>query len=246
MQRLKDILRRINGTFLCEVIGRRKDYYHGKWRSRYQRRKTIDHYLNATRQPKLHLGCGGQALRGWLNSDILNLNDGMIFLDVRERYPFEDRSFHLVYSEHLVEHLAYKDSVHYFKEAFRVLKPGGTCRTFTPDLGFLINLMQEDSEENRAYTEWAFCTYWPGKKPSRVLAVNHYFRSWGHQCLYDYALLKETYQAAGFREVRRVSVGESQIPELRGIEKHGDVIGERWNRKESLVVEGTKPGNPKH
>jgi len=56
-------------------------------------------------------------------------------------------------------------------------------------------------------------------------------------------VFNETYGAAGFREVRGESVGESQIPELQEIEGHGQVIGEEWNRKESLVVEGKKPGH---
>lgn len=243
MRRLKDILNSANRKSIIDGAQRRLTYYRNRVVLRRRHCRVTEAYLHRDESKKLHLGSGGHQLDGWLNSDILDLKAGMIFLDVRDRFPMGDNTFDLLYSEHLVEHLAYEDSVHYFTEAFRVLKPGGTCRTSTPDLSFLINLMQEDSEENRAYTEWAFRTYWPGKKPSRALAVNHYFRSWGHQCLYDYSLLKETYQAVGFREVRGVSVGESQIPELRGIEKHGDVIGERWNRKESLVVEGTKPGN---
>lgn len=244
MRRLRDILNSANRRSVIDAVQRRLTYYGSRIVLRSRHRRITEAYLNKDGSKRLHLGSGGHRLDGWLNSDILDLKAGMIFLDVRDRFPVGDNTFHVLYSEHLVEHLSYEDGVHYFMEAFRVLKPGGTCRTSTPDLSFLINLMQEDSEENRAYTSWAFRTYWPRKKPSRALAVNHYFRSWGHQCLYDYPLLKETYEAVGFREVRRVSVGESQIPELRGIEKHGDVIGERWNRKESLVVEGTKPGNP--
>jgi predicted SAM-dependent methyltransferase len=241
VKRVKDILRRINGTFLWEIIGRRKDYYHGKWRSRYQRRKTIDHYLNSTRQPKLHLGCGDHLLQGWLNSDILGIQDGMVFIDVREELPFEKNSLDFIFSEHLLEHLTYEEGVYLIEECSRTLKSGGVLRLSTPDLAFLIDLCVGNDPENREYIDWAFDIYWPGRKKSKALTLNYYLTSWGHKCIYDHHLLRATFQQAGFRDVRKANVGESDSPELRGLEGHGRAITQRWNRKESLVVEATKP-----
>ena len=46
-------------------------------------------------------------------------------------WPYPDNSFDFVYSKSFVEHL--KDPEKYFSESFRVLKPGGTLITLTPD-----------------------------------------------------------------------------------------------------------------
>ena len=80
----------------------------------------------------------------------------------------------------------------------------------------------------------AFSTY------SKALVVNNYFISWGHKCIYDFKLLKDTCERIGFRYVKKQDVGESDFADLKGIERHGDVISERWNIKESLVIEARK------
>jgi ubiquinone/menaquinone biosynthesis C-methylase UbiE len=48
-----------------------------------------------------------------------------------EKWPYPDNSFDFVYSKSFVEHL--HQPTKYFLEAFRVLKPGGTIITLTPN-----------------------------------------------------------------------------------------------------------------
>jgi len=242
MRRLKDILNRSNRAYLLEVIGRRRDYYRNRLQCHARRNRVIKRYLSSTGRRRLHLGSGGHLLHGWLNSDILDLRKGMIFLDVRERFPFEDCTFDLVYSEHLLEHLSYSDGGHLLKESFRILKPGGTCRISTPDLSFLISVWKDDTEDNRQYLKWAFDTYWRASRPSKALAMNYYLTGWGHKCVYDLKLLTESCREAGFIDIKKREVGESDVADLEGIERHGNVIGDRWNRKESLVIEAGKAG----
>jgi predicted SAM-dependent methyltransferase len=189
---------------------------------------------------KLHLGCGNHLLKGWLNSDILEIEEGMVFIDVREKLPFEKNCLDFIFSEHLLEHLTHEEGVHLIAECFRTLKSGGVLRLSTPDLAFLIDLYVSNDLENRDYIHWAFDVYWPRREQSKALALNYYLTSWGHKCIYDYDLLRATFHKAGFKDIRKAKVGESHIPELRGLEGHGRAITERWNRKESLVVEATK------
>ena len=46
-------------------------------------------------------------------------------------WPYDDNSFDFIYSKSFVEHL--NDPKKYFSESFRILKPGGTLITLTPD-----------------------------------------------------------------------------------------------------------------
>ena len=84
---------------------------------------------------------------GWLNSDFVytRLPVGFICEDWRtgryilrqdagHRWPFEDNSFEIVYSEHMFEHILPMDGSTFLREMYRILKPGGVLRVTTPDL----------------------------------------------------------------------------------------------------------------
>ena len=75
---------------------------------------------------------------GWLNSDFIftRLPVGFVCEDWRtgryilrqdagHRWPFEDGSFEIVYSEHMFEHILPMDGSTFLKEMYRVLRPGG-------------------------------------------------------------------------------------------------------------------------
>lgn len=50
-----------------------------------------------------------------------------------------------------------------------------------------------------------------------------------------------TLSAAGFRDAVVSAPGESTIPDLCGLESHGALIGEEYNRFETMGVEARKP-----
>jgi predicted SAM-dependent methyltransferase len=239
MKRLKDLFGREGRKHIAEAIGRRKSYYAAKYRRRGDRVK-IDAYMASSSCRKLNLGCGDNVLEGWLNSDILDIGHDKIFVDAREAFPFPNNTFRFVYSEHLLEHLDYGDGLNFLKECHRVLQPGGVLRISTPDLGFLVDFYLNDTPENQAYLRWASQFYWQSSVCFKAFVVDRYFRSWGHRCIYDFGLMRDSCKAAEFAHVKVVQVGESEFPELKGIERHGDVISERWNIKESLVIEAVK------
>src|SRR5215216_3456181 len=90
---------------------------------------------------KLHLGCGKHSLAGWLNTDMNECPaSSIIKLDATKPFPFEPGSFAYVFSEHMIEHIPFKDGTSMLKECFRVLQPGGKIRIATPDFRFLVNL----------------------------------------------------------------------------------------------------------
>jgi predicted SAM-dependent methyltransferase len=53
-----------------------------------------------------------------------------------DRLNFEDGHFSFIYSEHFFEHLTSAVSHNLFKEAYRLLRPGGVIRTVVPDAIF--------------------------------------------------------------------------------------------------------------
>lgn len=240
MKRLRDLLGRGSDSYLLEAVKRRKSYYANRFTSLFKRHKMVERYLKSSSRPRLHIGSGGNLLNGWLNSDILDLKPGMIFLDARERFPFETGSLNFVYSEHLLEHLSYPDGSTHLKECWRVLKPGGVLRISTPDLAFLTGFYENDTSENKEYLDWASNWYWNQPTHEKALVFNYYMTSWGHKFIYDYTLLKNTCETIGFRQVTKEEIGKSGFPELKNVESHGQVIGDKWNQKESMVIEAQK------
>lgn len=152
---------------------------------RIVRRSVVAGYLATHPVRRLQIGCGGNLLGGWLNSDLnpvrslgvylATRQDGrtrgsvgpggrealhplkdIIFLDATKALPFPDETFDYVFSEHMIEHICYQDAMRLIEEVYRILKPGGRVRISTPDLRFLIDLYEQDkSEVQRRYLAWA-------------------------------------------------------------------------------------------
>ena len=208
----------------------------------FTRRKNIRRYLEGHRVRKLHIGCGGMILKNWLNTD-LDPSDNQLFIDARKKLPFDDSTFDYLFSEHLIEHLEYPEGVDFFLECFRIIKPCGVIRIATPDLRFLIELYNaEKNELQEHYIAWAIHSFLPDVGvPQDTQVINNFFRNWGHKFIYDFKTLQATMQRAGFINITPCTVGESDDAELRGIESHGKVIPEMFNRLETMVVEAIKP-----
>lgn len=200
----------------------------------------IRDYLGRESSPKLHIGCGDNHLAGWLNTELCPRGD-QIFLDATRQFPFADRTFDLIYSEHMIEHIPYESGQRMMRECFRVLRPGGTARIVTPDLAFLRSLLDgTDSPQRAAY----FAFY---KKHNNLEEpftathlVNHFVRAWGHQFIYDRHTLTELLEGAGFVDVAVRAFNRSAVPEFDGIAKV-DRMPDGFVEMESLTVEGVRP-----
>jgi SAM-dependent methyltransferase len=230
----------------------------------------IESYLATHQTPKLQIGAGDHILRGWLNSDLAPSASEIIFVDARQPLPFEDQTFEYVFSEHLIEHLTYREGLYLLRETHRILKPGGKIRIATPDIEAIIGLYSpsttelqrqyiawsahevmglyspQESELQRYFPQWEIDhrhirQFFPNADRDCVcFVVNSFFQSWGHRFLYDAATLRQALRGAGFSSVARCSPGKSSDETLRGIECHGRVIGERMNQFETMVMEATR------
>jgi predicted SAM-dependent methyltransferase len=119
-----------------------------------------------------------------------------------------------VYSEHFIEHIAPTDARQLLGHARQVMAEGGMIRISTPDLKALVDDYQTGRLIRMDHAEWYPATL--------CQMINEGMRSWGHVFVYDEAELTALLRECGFNDVRRVKWGESEIPELRGLESRPD------------------------
>lgn len=168
---------------------------------------------------KLHLGSGDRLLDGWANLDISGL--GALVWDLRKPLPLTEPQIHFVYTEHFIEHIERDDAVRLFTHARRVMVPGGVLRVSTPDLVRMVDDYRAGRVVHNDHGDWH------PETPCRML--NGGVRMWGHVFVYDEAELIGLLKECGYREIQRVSWGESEFPELRKLESRpdfGDLIVE--------------------
>jgi predicted SAM-dependent methyltransferase len=203
----------------------------------------ITEYVRRHDIRKVQLGAGNSRLAGWLNTDIEPGADGLAYLDVTERFPFEDGSIHYVFSEHLIEHLTYDEGKAMIAEAYRVLAPGGRMRISTPDLMQFIALFDEPpSDEARAYIDGKLKWHqWPAEPNAPAIILNLQMSSWGHKFMYDLPTLSASLVRAGFSGPQTFEENISNDVHLRGLEERDAGVNERWNNYETMSVEVEKP-----
>jgi predicted SAM-dependent methyltransferase len=209
-------------------------------------------YLATHEVRKLQIGTGAQPLPGWLNTDLLpdtypQHRGTIVLLDATRRFPFDDETFDYILSEHQIEHISEPAARLMLHECFRVLRPGGRIRVATPDLEAIVGLLHDPlTDDERHYVDWIMERFRPdanvGNRPCHV--INHMFKDHGHQFIYDFETLAALLAEAGFADIRRKSSGESDDPQLRGVEGHGRTIDdERVNTFETFVAEAVRPAS---
>lgn len=100
-------------------------------------------WLNVRGPNCLHLGCGSNVVRGWMNVDLKSYylaNDAELAYwfktaDVTNGIPFETNSFDYCYTEDFLEHLPADKRVFVINEIHRVVKNGGFMEHFVPNAG---------------------------------------------------------------------------------------------------------------
>lgn len=165
---------------------------------------------------KLKLNIGtftNMAHYGWLNLDIVQLHEfakanhfKFIHMDATQTMRLEPNTVDLIATSHMLEHLNYKEGLHFLKDCYRVLKSGGTIRIAVPDGERMIKMYLENKlgifdDINQACAD------------NKSQAV----KLWSvlidqHKIIYDWETLKQIGEEAGFVVERRAfNQGHSQI-----------------------------------
>lgn len=166
--------------------------------------------MNAQTDLRLHFGCGPKLMSGWVNIDRVAL-----YSDVRAdvdlgALPWGDASVDEILAEHVFEHLTFAEEEPVWREAARVLRPGGVLTIEVPDFEWVCRVFLA-AQDN--FTEFY-----------RVGAVDHYAghgrsldQRWGilqtmffgnqngagqfHRCAYTEAKLRAIAGRLGFASI---------------------------------------------
>lgn len=206
--------------------------------------RQIQTYIDTHPERKLQIGAGSNLLDGWLNTTLYPFKENSYFMDGTVRFPIPDGTFSYVFSEHVIEHVTFEKGAIMLSESFRILKSGGRIRIATPDLAQIIKLYsQPDGADQQKYIHWIMDTFRPhiGEyNPAHV--INQSFHGWEHVFIYDQPTLKQALENAGFVDVTLMQPNQSDDPNLRGIEQHGDYVESHDSMLyETMVFEAQKP-----
>ena len=201
----------------------------------------IKNYFACHDIKRLHIGCGGNILGDWLNTDFFPSSARILHLDATRVIPFPDDTFDCIFTEHMIEHISHSDGFAMLRECRRVLKHGGSIRVSTPDLQFLIDLYREDkSEEQRDYIKWATDNYIQSAPYyDDTFVINNFVRAWGHLFIYDEKTLRSSLEATGFTNIVRCKLNESENELLRHLE-NDTRLPKGFLNLECVILEGTK------
>ena len=220
-----------------------------KIRGHVSRRRVIRRYLADHSTRMLQIGAGPNELHGWLNADFDPRQPTTIYMDATKPFPVPSGSFDVIFSEHMIEHVPFEHGLRMLSECYRILKRGGVIRIATPNLENIAALETlQPSQEQRRYVAWAIENHVPVALENKRVAsayqpahvINNFFWGFGHYFVYDPLSLSDALAASGFSDVKRFEPGQSDRPELVGLESHAKLIGEEFNVFETMVLQASK------
>jgi hypothetical protein len=171
---------------------------------------------------------------GWLTTDTAGRTRH--HLDPSRRWPFEDGSLSFVYADNVIERLTLGRGRIFLFEAHRCLAPGGTLRVATPDIArhvelYLAGQPAMSSAVASGYRSAGVTVEYPiDLVRAPIGGVGHH-----HGYVYDFEALADELQRAGFSRIVQEPMGQSDHPQLVGLERRSEPGAEA-----QLVVEATR------
>ena len=182
----------------------------------------------------MQVGCGSNALNGWLNADIIS---GNIYLNAKRKMPFKANTFDFIFCEHFIEHLTRENGLKFLNECHRILKTGGVLRITSPDLEKIIDLYYDRNKYVKR--QELIEQYGKGAQLQPCELFNDYMHNWGHKFIYDRKTIAQTLSNIGFIDITFCDCKKSSYSELSGLERHLEEYS-FLNPAETFVVEARK------
>ena len=175
--------------------------------------------LKKNRVDRLQLGCGGEIVDGWINTDWHNstwnfVNQQFVDLitDHRRGIPFPDQSFQYINCAHTLEHFRPHTAKYILKECHRTLKPGGVTRIVVPDVRLYIEAyLDNKGAVRKVHGDNPHWPKWTHTDLEDLLTIIHGAPElgWVHCWGYDYNTLSCYLSEAGFSEIWQRPNGEA-------------------------------------
>jgi len=151
---------------------------------------------------KLHLGCGSNKIKDYINLDIRESVCPDIIHDLHNPLPYKDNSVDEVYSRHVLEHFTRLEGMVIVTDWYRVLKPTGKVHIVVPNISFHANQLLENKQSTFSnQKEHAMAGFYGWETDS---AGGVYARHlWG----YTYLSLSTLLSNIGFCNIKKILKG---------------------------------------
>lgn len=199
---------------------------------------------------KVQIGAGLDGPQSWLNVDASptlrlqrlpvvgrllqhvsspRFSPAVTYGDVVRGLRLPTGSVRVVYSSHVLEHLALEDLSVALLEIHRVLAPGGVFRSVLPDLDCDVQRYLQSEAQDRA-SEFMRSTLLGLERRERGLlsALRSWLGNSQHLWMWDYRSMAYRLSEAGFEEIRLARFGDSSdssFSEVEKIERWEDAFG---------------------
>ena len=158
----------------------------------------------------------------------------------------QDKTYNGVYSEHFIEHLTKEQGINFFKEMFRIMKPGGVIRSIWPPMEFVEWLRQDDDLDNHPWVQHYYRFYIvkhkfapKGTEFMRMqdqCAEGIMWQNGEHKHIWRKQELVDSLKDIGYNNVREYKYQQSGLPAFANIDTPGDI-----RAFHSAVIEASKP-----
>jgi len=177
---------------------------HGVWRLRLGHSVPSRLRKGSDQRVWINLGSGASPYPQFVNVDINLARRPDMWLDVRQGLPFVGGTVDAIYTRHVLEHFYHDELMRVLAECHRVLRPGGGMRVMVPSLEVAC----------RAYLEGDDSVLMTFPRPYRSRggrAVNLLFCDGQHRMGFDFSLMHELLEDAGFTDIQCAPRAESRF-----------------------------------
>jgi predicted SAM-dependent methyltransferase len=154
-----------------------------------------------------------------VNIDYDPVDEESLYFDAIDGLPIESEAARHIHCEHFLEHLEYRDALHFLRECHRVLDRCGTMRIIVPDAERYLRAYCAGDD---AFFE-RLVDLGGHAEPLRpkIRVCNQMFRMFGdHRFAWDFEALETAALECGFSQVARSSINEGELA----------IDGQDWRR----------------